>query len=143
MAIETGWNEQWRQMVRVKKEKGILENLLGWFSIGLGLAETAAPGAVASLIGMRENAGNRSLLRFCGLREIASGVGILTRPHPAAWLWVRVAGDLMDLRTLRSAAGEAGDSGKGRLNIAALAVLGVTALDLYSSRRLGSGPAGA
>lgn len=144
MATAAGWNEQWRRMTRAKKEKGALENFLGWFSVGLGLAEAAAPGAVAGLIGLREDARNRSLLRFCGLREIASGIGILTRPHPAAWLWGRVAGDLMDLRTLQSAAREAADREKERrLGLAVLAVLGVTALDLYSGRRLSSGPAGA
>ena len=68
-----------------------LANGLGWFSIGLGLAEIAVPGKVAELIGIRDEDRTRSLLRFYGMRELAAGVGILTQPQPAGWLWGRVA----------------------------------------------------
>ena len=40
---------------------------LGWFSIGLGLAEVSAPSSVAKLIGVRDDADNQALLRVCGL----------------------------------------------------------------------------
>ena len=69
---------------------------LGWFSIGLGVAEIVAPGSVARLIGVRSN---RRLLRMIGLREIASGVGILSKPRPTGWLWSRVGGDNMILNS--------------------------------------------
>src|SRR3982750_2637825 len=46
---------------------------LGWFSIGLGLAELLAPRGVARVAGVR---GNTTLIRLFGLREIASGIAI-------------------------------------------------------------------
>ncbi len=114
---------------------GRLANGLGWFSIGLGLAEVAAPAQVAQLIGIGDDGRNRALLRFYGLREIAAGVGILSQPNPAGWMWSRVAGDLLDLASLGSAM-KAEDADKGRLTTVTTAVIGVTALDLYCARQL-------
>lgn len=62
-----------------------LARTLGWFRVGLGAAEVAAPGAVAALAGLPDG---RRTLRAFGLREIESGAGILTRPA-TAWLWAR------------------------------------------------------
>jgi hypothetical protein len=80
-----------------------LANALGWFSIGLGAAEVLAPGAVARLIGVREREAARNVLRAYGVREIATGIGILSQQRPAAWMWGRVGGDLLDIATLMSA----------------------------------------
>jgi hypothetical protein len=105
---------------------------LGWFSIGLGLAELLAPRGLSRLIGVRDH---RPLVRILGLREITSGVGILTRPRPSGWLWSRVAGDAMDLALL----GAAFRSYRGRalrLAAATAAVAGVTLLDVMCSRGL-------
>src|SRR5689334_9051532 len=66
---------------------------LGWFSIGLGLAEIAAPLTVARMIGIRSNA---TILRVVGLREILTGVGLLAQPEAPGWRWARVVGDVMD-----------------------------------------------
>jgi len=104
---------------------------LGWFSIGLGLAELVAPNAMAELTGVR----NPSLLQAYGLREIATGIGILSSDRPAGWLWARVAGDAMDLATLAGA--EDGSRAAG----AALAVAGVTALDVMCAQALSAGAA--
>ncbi|HUS05756.1 MAG TPA: SRPBCC family protein [Bryobacteraceae bacterium] len=112
-----------------------LVNGLGWFSIGLGLAEVLAPGAVAELIGASEGRKTRTLLRTYGLREIAAGVGILSQPQPAGWLWARVAGDMLDLAALASSM-NARDSNRTRLATATAAVIGVTALDVLCSREL-------
>jgi len=113
---------------------------LGWFSIGLGLAEILAPGSLARLIGVNDDDGNRSLLRFYGVREVAAGVGILTQPRPAGWLWGRVAGDLLDLASLSSAMKSDQNEG-GKLSAATAAVVGVTALDIYCARQLSNGHA--
>src|SRR5688500_4782632 len=51
-----------------------LANGLGWFSIGLGLAQIFAPGGVARLIGVNDDTKNRGLMRAIGMREIATGV---------------------------------------------------------------------
>ena len=49
---------------------------LGWFSIGLGLAELLAPAQGRRFLGMEEHTG---LIRAYGAREIATGIGILTQ----------------------------------------------------------------
>ncbi len=54
-----------------------LANGLGWFSIGMGLAQVIAPEKVAQLVGVRTAEGTCSVLRTCGYCEIAAGIGIL------------------------------------------------------------------
>jgi hypothetical protein len=103
-----------------------LATFLGLFSMGLGLAEALAPRTMAGATGVRTPA----LLRAYGLREVASGVGILAGDRPAFWLWSRVAGDAMDLATLGAAYAEARGDDRTRVVAAAAAVLGVAALDL-------------
>lgn len=113
---------------------------LGWFSIGLGLVEVAAPGALARMIGIRDEARHRLLLRGLGLREIATGIGLLTRRAPAGWLWGRVAGDLMDL-SLLGFAYTSPLADRNRLTSAAASVAGVTALDVFCAKDLSVGSA--
>jgi hypothetical protein len=109
---------------------------LGWFSIGLGLAEVAMPRRLARIIGMDEDDdSNRNLLFAYGLREIATGVAILSSERPAGAVWARVGGDVLDLATLGRAMADE-DSNRGRLTAATAAVLGVAALDLLAGRRL-------
>jgi uncharacterized membrane protein len=112
-----------------------LANALGWFSIGLGVAELLAPGAVARLIGVRDHETSRNVLRAYGLREIAAGIGILAQPRPGAWMWGRVGGDLLDISTLMSASAYP-DTDRTRVAAATAAVLGVTALDALCAQRL-------
>lgn len=69
---------------------------LGWFSLALGAAELLAPRSVQQVSGIR----SPGLLRAYGLREIATGIGILSSKQPAHWMWARVAGDALDLATL-------------------------------------------
>jgi uncharacterized membrane protein len=109
---------------------------LGWFSIGLGLAEVAAPGTLARLIGVRDTDRTRNLLRAYGAREIANGAAILGGGPDTQWLWTRVGGDVLDLATLT---GELNDerSDRNRLLAAIGAVAGVTALDAFCAMRLG------
>jgi hypothetical protein len=104
---------------------------LGWFSIGLGLAEILAGGAIARALGMRDQEG---LVRAYGVREVATGVGILTSEDPTPWIWGRIAGDALDLATL--AAAYEGNREKDNLLIAAAAVAGVTVLDAICADRL-------
>lgn len=118
------------------KEKDPLTQFLGWFSIGLGLAEVVAPQAVARLIGVDEDE-HSTLLRAYGVRELAAGVGILTRPKPTYWMWNRVIGDAVDLASLGRAM-RSPDTNKTKLTAATLAVLGVTALDILCSVSLTS-----
>lgn len=108
---------------------------LGWFSIGLGVAELVAPRAVARGIGLKGRGPTPTLTRLCGLRELAAGVGILSERRPAPWVWSRVVGDVMDLALL--AAGFAGrGTNRGRLAVATAAVAGVTVVDALCAQQL-------
>lgn len=105
---------------------------LGLFSLGLGLWELFTPRRFARTTGMEEN---DDLVRFCGAREIAAGIGILSQPTRPLWMQSRVAGDVMDLAIL-GAAFVSSKSDRRRLLGATAAVAGVTALDIYCCRRL-------
>ena len=110
---------------------------LGWFSIGLGLAELLAPRAMAKITGVRrENAG---LIQLFGIREIASGVAIFMQgDQPATALWSRVAGDALDLASLGIAMASP-DSNKARVGFATANVLAVTALDVLCAQQFSRG----
>jgi uncharacterized membrane protein len=114
---------------------GVLRGGLGWFSLGLGAAQVAAPRFVNRLIGVDDTARNRALQRAVGVRELAAGTGIFSRPRPVGWLWARVAGDVMDLTLLGAAVGSRRNA-RGRVVAATAAVAGITVLDLYASMRL-------
>lgn len=113
-----------------------LARALGWFSIGLGLAELLAPRKLGRSIGVGEHP---TLMRLLGIREITSGLGILTRRNPSNWLWSRVGGDIMDLALL-GAALTSGNSRPTRVALASAAVAGVTAFDLKTSRAMSRNP---
>ncbi len=103
---------------------------LGWFSIALGLAELLAPYAVARAVGLQ---GREGLVRLYGLREIATGIGLLTADDPSPWVWGRVAGDALDLATLGTHVRE-GNVARPLAGIAAVA--GVAAADLAAAKGL-------
>ncbi|HKG22897.1 MAG TPA: cyclase/dehydrase, partial [Blastocatellia bacterium] len=128
--------QRWQQQSKGSGEERIATGL-GWFSIGLGLAEVLAPRGLARLIGIRGD--HPILFRALGVREILSGVGILTERRPAGWVWSRVGGDAMDLSLLGVALASS-DNDRGRVALAMAAVLGVTALDMYDSQKLGAKP---
>jgi len=101
---------------------------LGWFSIGLGLAELLMTRQLARATGMQ---GREGLLRLYGVREVATGVGLLAAKRREPWLGARVAGDALDLATLSQGAK------KVRAGAAMAAVAGVAALDVQAARALG------
>ncbi|WP_245447391.1 cyclase dehydrase [Methylobacterium sp. 17Sr1-1] len=99
---------------------------LGWFSIGLGLAEILAPRALCRALGLE---GREALIQAYGAREVATGAAILMSHDPTPWIWGRVAGDALDLATL--ATGFEGDNPRaGTLALATAAVAGVTLADI-------------
>lgn len=105
---------------------------LGWFSIGLGLAELLAPRDVARFLGMEEHS---ELIRAYGAREMVAGVGILAQDDPTPWLWGRVAGDVLDLGTLAMGLRQSNPQ-RGNVGLAIAAVAGVTALDVLCAQTL-------
>jgi uncharacterized membrane protein len=104
---------------------------LGIFSIGLGAVELLAPGTVAKLLGARQP----SWVRWFGLREIAAGLGILSGKGTAFWVWSRVFGDFLDLTALVKLA-TLRKRNEPQTGVAAAAVLGVTALDIWCATEL-------
>src|SRR5215210_5648721 len=77
---------------------------LGWFSVGLGLAEILAPRAIANISGVSNK--HTGLIRLYGLREISSGITIFAQKKPTEGVWSRVVGDAIDLASLGVAAGK-------------------------------------
>ncbi|WP_207477901.1 SRPBCC family protein [Arenibaculum pallidiluteum] len=114
-----------------------LAKAIGWFSIGLGLAAVAAPRGMARTIGVPGGSDDRDVMLAVGLREIVSGLGVLSRDRPAGWMWARVGGDAMDL-TLLAAAMASEHADRNRLAGALAAVAGITALDILCAQRLES-----
>ena len=109
-----------------------LARRLGWFGVGLGLAELLAPDIMADLTGVDRP----ELIQVYGLREIACAIGIFYSGRPTEWLWGRVAGDALDLATLGLAMAEDDRSKRKRAYIAAAAVAGVTLFDLICAGQL-------
>jgi hypothetical protein len=118
--------------VRVR-DKDPLAQFLGWFSIGLGTAQVAAPRALCRLVGADDDGFAPRLMRLMGARELTQGTGILVRPRPTAWLWSRVAGDVLDLSLLGLVAAR---NRRARTAFAIANVLAVTVPDVYESRFL-------
>ncbi len=107
--------------------------LLGWFSLGLGGLELLAGGALRRQLGL---ALPRGTVQAFGVREIGSGALVLTQPGKAGPLWVRTAGDALDILTLTAATLRPGNRRRGATGLALLAVLGVTALDVMTAAAL-------
>jgi uncharacterized membrane protein len=109
---------------------------LGWFSVGLGLAELLAPRAIAGISGVSKE--RTGLIRLYGLRELAAGIMIFSKDKPVEGLWSRVAGDALDLTSLGVAA-TSPDAKLGRVAFATANVLAVTALDVICAMQLSNG----
>jgi hypothetical protein len=104
---------------------------LGWFSVGLGLAELIAPGRLARVLGME---GREGLLRAYGARELAAGRMSLS-VNKASGAWSRVAGDVLDIGTLLVAYNS--DNPKKRnVGIALAAVGAITLVDFVVAQTL-------
>ncbi|NGP18804.1 hypothetical protein G5575_15085 [Devosia chinhatensis] len=104
-----------------------LARALGWFSIGLGITELVAPGALARTLGLN---GKEGLLRAYGARELASAVPTLS-VDKSVGLASRLAGDALDLATLATAL-HRGNPKRANAAIATALVVGVTLLDFVA-----------
>jgi hypothetical protein len=105
-----------------------LAKSLGWFSIGLGLAELFAARRLTRALGLH---GMEPVVRAFGAREIASGVTTLSTEKETG-LWSRLAGDALDFAVLARGL-NAANPNKGYVKLAMLAVAGVTALDALAA----------
>ncbi|HYW50082.1 MAG TPA: SRPBCC family protein [Gemmatimonadaceae bacterium] len=107
---------------------------LAWFSLALGVTQIMAPDALTRLIGVRPSRQSRAAMQAIGVRELASGLGLMKSRKRTPWLWSRVAGDVMDISLLGVGAGRRSDD-RVRATRAMFAVGGVAALDLYAAAR--------
>ena len=108
-----------------------MSRVLGVAGLGIGLVELLAPKWLSDQLGVSHRP---TLMRAMGAREVASGVGIVTRHNPTPAQWTRVIGDVIDIAMLGAAVK---DSRKRKAVFAALAaVLAIGAIDLVTARRL-------
>lgn len=118
-----------------------LARALGWFSIGLGVAELFAPRRIEKVIGVKKK--HTGLTRSYGLRELTAGIGLLTANATklSPWMWSRVGGDMMDIASLGTGFTSRRND-KGKLAIATAVALGVAAADILCSMKLTQEEAG-
>lgn len=121
---------QVRRAVRTLGDRDNLNRSLGWFSIGLGLTQLLAPKALGRAIGVGDQS---TIMRMCGVREIVSGVGLISGKAPAAFATSRVIGDVMDLALL-GASLRSPQANPSRIAAAATAVASVAAVDVYATK---------
>lgn len=106
---------------------------LGFFSIGLGLLEVAAPGRIARWLGVQGKTAE-TVTRLFGGRELLAGAMLLRGPAVSTNVWNRVFGDVMDLAALGVAFSR---SNRKPAVAGALAFVGgATLLDTITSRGL-------
>ena len=106
---------------------------LGFFSIGLGLVEVAAPGRLARWLGVEGKTSKRVIGLF-GARELLAGGMLLRGPAVSTNAWNRVIGDGMDAAALGLAF--ARSSRKGVVAGAMGFVAGAALLDFITARGL-------
>lgn len=106
---------------------------LGGASLVLGLSELLAPAKVAAVAGVDNTDRTRPVLRALGLRECGHGAALLLGPERL--VWTRVAGDALDLALLGVGVANRGPGRRKRGALAAVALAGIGAADLYAALR--------
>ncbi|MEU0968503.1 SRPBCC family protein [Streptomyces sp. NPDC005917] len=109
-----------------------LVHALGWASAALGVPQVMSPGGFARRLGVGDAPRHRLATIAVGVRELAAAAGLLGRPRPA-WLWSRVAGDIMDLTLLTRALKRHDRQGVVRTVAATAATALITATDVYAA----------
>ena len=115
---------------------------LGWMSLGLGVAQLAAPDTVRRISGVDDSPTSRTVVPLVGVRELVHAAGLLTSPRKGVWAWTRVMGDAMDLTSLGMAIAHRGGRRRRRLIAVTGAIAGITVLDLLTAVRATRVPGG-
>ena len=105
---------------------------LGVFSVAVGLVALIAARSLSRALGMW---GSHTMIRAYGLREIATGAGILAAKDPTPWIWGRVAGDALDAAALAPGL-HPGNPRRGNVAVALAVAGGAAALDVYCAQAL-------
>ena len=106
---------------------------LGWMSLGLGVAQLAAPDTVRRISGVDDSPTSRAVVPLVGARELVHAAGLLTSRRKGVWAWTRVAGDAMDLTSLGMAIAHRGGRRRRRLVGVTGVVVGITVVDLLTA----------
>ena len=104
----------------------VMARALGWFSIALGATEILFPNVIKSSTGAP---GPDGLYSAYGWREVITGALILSSSAPATAVWLRVAGDALDLATMAPAMARSNPYRKSAKG-AFMFLIGATVLDL-------------
>ncbi|WP_240742275.1 SRPBCC family protein [Micromonospora zingiberis] len=116
-------------------------------SLGLGVAQLAAPDTVRRISGVDDSSASRTVVPLVGARELVHAAGLLTSRRKGIWAWTRVMGDAMDLASLGVAIAHRGGRRRRRLVGVTAAIVGITVVDLLTAvqatrvRRISSAPA--
>lgn len=111
-----------------------LAKFLGVFSVGLGVAQIAAPDRINKLIGVRDTPKSRAIQRAVGVQEVTAAQGVFAFSPPTPVLWTRVAGDVVHSALLVRALGNRRNDG-ARVRAALGAVAGIGVIDLLVAAR--------
>lgn len=129
-SLSTSYRDRHEQLLDER-----IGDALGWLSLGLGLATLLAPRAICRATGLGQRP---MLMRAVGVRELTSGIGLLTQKRRTPWLWARVIGDAMDVALLGSAALRPRNRRRGRAIGALACVAPIVAADIAASVRQSS-----
>ncbi|MFG1894910.1 SRPBCC family protein [Micromonospora zamorensis] len=102
-------------------------------SLGLGVAQLAAPDTVRRISGVDDSPTSRTVVPLVGARELVHAAGLLTSRRKSIWAWTRVLGDAMDLASLGVAIARRGGRRRRRLVGVTGAVVGITVVDLLTA----------
>ncbi len=109
-----------------------LARVVGWVSLGLGLALIASPARVVEQLGM---GGRPNLGRLMGARDLVLGVGLLRGGSEATWLRVRGVADALDAALILGGL-SIGAFPKSRAPVGLVTATGSAALSFLLARRL-------
>jgi len=112
-----------------------LARFLGWFSIGLGTMQVAAPAAVCKLIGASGEGRSKTVMRLMGARELGHGTAILTSARPTAGVASRIAGDALDVAMLGLVAAQ-NPGRRARTAFGLVNVLPIVVADVMETKHL-------
>lgn len=111
-----------------------LARALGLFSVTLGAMEVLMPKRIGRFLGMP--AARREAVKGVGLREIATGLGLLASVFPSKLLWLRVAGDVIDMAKLEPGLTRRNPK-RGNVALVMLGLAAVTLVDIAAASAAG------
>lgn len=115
-----GWGDSPNEFVSTRPAK-----MIGWISIGFGIAKVIWPRKVSRYTGAS---------RARGLRDIAIGAAILNSQSPGRWMKARVASDAADLASLGKSWSSA-NGNKAALTVATASAAAIAATNYYYARQ--------